>query len=179
MNRQAVVETFGSQRVEWFPTEPSTDGTISYRVWVDPMYDQDCFTRRVVDTLSDERSWPGLRLAGRNETPQFWVTLVAPGAACGSAKMMMASCAFSATSTVRINALRWVRGYGHLTHSDEQVMLLNHEVGHVLGFGHSNCSVMGHTPWIPAAGWPKWETGWDNCDPIVWPSEAERRLVAP
>jgi hypothetical protein len=174
MDRQARVETFGSHRVEWFPVEPSTDGTTSYRVWVDPMYDHDCFEQRVVETLSDDRSWPNLRLADENEAPQFWVTLVAPGAACGSAKMMMASCAFTTDRIIRMNALRWVRGYGHYSLEEEQSMVLNHEVGHILGFGHSDCSLMGTPKWVSGAGWPKWDTEWDNCDPSVWPSETER-----
>jgi len=175
MNRQAIVETFGSQRAD-LSTEPSTDGSTSYRVWVDPMYDHDCFERRVVETLSDARSWPNLRQASGIEVPQFWVTLVAPGATCAKPELMSASCAYGTgdgTGIVRLNSLRWLRGHGYLTPTLEQSRTINHEVGHILGHDHVDCTVMGWTPWRSESGWwPKWDVEHDTCDPVVWPAGA-------
>jgi hypothetical protein len=160
MNRAAIVETFGSHRVEWFPIEPSTDGTTSYRVWVDPMYDHTCFEQRVAETLSDERSWPNLRLAGENEVPQFWVTLVAPGATCAHAEIINLSCANSNNQVIRINSLRWMRGSGRLPLNDDRNHIVNHEVGHILGHGHEGCgSVMAPFYQVP-----------EECSLEAWPT---------
>lgn len=167
-------EVFGQGNPD-LPVTPTTSIDVSYGVWVEPGYDLGCFESKVDEVLLDDRSWPHLRPAGLGETPQFWVTLVPTGAACGSWKSSQASCAFNngdGTGEVRINYLRWTRGYGSVL-PDARTMLLNHEVGHIYGIDHYDCSVMSHPEWVSEAGWPKWDTG-STCDPVEWPTVSER-----
>jgi hypothetical protein len=55
------------------------------------------------------------------------------------------SCDSAATDRVMINAYRWAQGsttYGNKIHLYRQ-MLINHEVGHRLGFNHVTCTKNG------------------------------------
>lgn len=173
-----MVYVFGSERPA-LPTEPRTDGPITYDVWVDPIYDESCFEDHVDETLSDPRSWPGVRKVLPGETPQYWITLTAPAGACGTRGNPRASCTrneTAGTGIITINAMRWSRGYGDLSHDRTQI--INHEVGHILRAGHANCSVMGAPRWTPAAGYPKYETQWTECTKVPsWPTESERISV--
>jgi hypothetical protein len=154
------------------PAEPGE--TISFKVWADRIYDRECFESFVEATLSDPRSWPGIRPAEPGETPQFWVTLTAPAGACATFKNPRQTCTWNngdGTGFITVNALRWSRGYG-FGDSDRR-QLINHEVGHILSVGHSNCSVMGAPRWTPAAGYPRYESEYDGCARIpAWPHGA-------
>jgi hypothetical protein len=159
---------FGSVPDLPLATTPSKDGTVSYAVLVDPMFDHDCFERLVDSVLSDDRSWPGMRPAEPLEIPQVWIRLMPPALACGGVELFAHHCAVTRSQEgqgeTRINYTRWHRSYDETTVKDSQTLIINHEVGHVLGFGHRQCSVMGG----PGFG------EWADCPLIVWPSEAER-----
>lgn len=168
----------GTQRPD-LPVTPTEPGEpVTYKVWADPVYDPYCFEETVDRTLSDPRSWPNIVKAAPDETPQFWVTLVAPAAACGTSRNPRASCTWNngdGTGIITINAMRWSRGYGDGDKGRTTVLV--HEVGHILQVGHSSCSVMGAPRWTPAAGYPRYHNEWTHCTKIpAWPHEGLREL---
>lgn len=171
---------FGTERPE-LPVRPVTEtgDELTYGVWADPVYDGACFEAFVDALMADPRAWPGIRKADTGEIPQLWVTLAAPAAACGSYENPRASCAWNnrdGTGIVTVNAMRWSRGYGYDLASD-RITVVNHEVGHLLGFGHYECSLMATSPWQPGAGFPSFESEWDDCGRVpAWPSEEEQEI---
>lgn len=118
--------------------------------------DGELFAQAVQKTLNDERSWAhgGGRTFERVSSGRtdFVITLASPGTtAVWCAKSGLdttednVSCDSAATERVMINAYRWAQGaktYGDAIHAYRQ-MLINHEIGHRLGFDHVLCSVNG------------------------------------
>lgn len=158
------------------PTEPSEDGVLSYRVYVDPLYESyaPCFDEIVEGVLSDSRSWGNMRRAGPTESPQVWIILAPPGIArCGPDSWPYGSCARhgDGRGQIYINTGRWMVGWQPLASiKDSRVKLINHEVGHILGFGHMDCTVMGYYPIHPdVEGGHTEDVGWDTCPPPPWP----------
>ncbi|MDC2958360.1 DUF3152 domain-containing protein [Streptomyces gilvifuscus] len=114
------------------------------------------FAEAVQKTLNDDRSWAhdGARTFERVDSgkPDFVITLASPGTtATWCAKSGLdttednVSCDSASTDRVMINAYRWAQGsktYGDRIHAYRQ-MLINHEVGHRLGYGHVTCSKNG------------------------------------
>ena len=52
-------------------------------------------------------------------------------------------------------------------------MVVNHETGHWLGFGHSNCS----SPGAAAAVMQQQSMGMQGCTPNPWPLAGERSVL--
>ncbi len=114
--------------------------------------DAELFAQAVQKTLNDDRSWAhkGGRTFERISSgrPDFVITLASPGTtATWCAKSGLdttidnVSCDSAATDRVMINAYRWARGsktYSDQIHTYRQ-MLINHEVGHRLGYDHVTC----------------------------------------
>lgn len=131
-----------------FPTT-SRAGDLTYKITVDPLYDDyaQCFAAEVRSILNDDRSWGGVREAEIGETPNAWIILAPPGAACGLPDWIGRSCAAGANGRgeIRINSLHWFRGPGwymdkpDIGLADDRRHLVNHEVGHMLGHRHSQC----------------------------------------
>jgi hypothetical protein len=110
------------------------------------------FAEAVQKTLNDQRSWAhnGARTFERiySGKPDFVITLASPGTTadwCAKSGLDTTednvSCDSAATERVMINAYRWAQGsetYGDKIHAYRQ-MLINHEVGHRLGYGHVTC----------------------------------------
>ncbi|MFP3988089.1 DUF3152 domain-containing protein [Streptomyces sp. E11-3] len=115
--------------------------------------DGELFAEAVQKTLNDDRSWShgGGRTFERISSgqPDFVITLASPGTTgvwCAKSGLdttqQNVSCDSAATERIMINGYRWAQGaktYGDEIHAYRQ-MLINHEVGHRLGFGHVNCS---------------------------------------
>ncbi|MEU7447187.1 DUF3152 domain-containing protein [Streptomyces diastaticus] len=115
--------------------------------------DAELFAEAVRKTLNDDRSWAhdGARTFERISTgrPDFVITLASPGTTaewCAKSGLDTTvdnvSCDSASTDRVMINAYRWAQGaetYGDAMHAYRQ-MLINHEIGHRLGFNHVNCS---------------------------------------
>ncbi|OON81282.1 DUF3152 domain-containing protein [Streptomyces tsukubensis] len=128
---------------------------LRYRVDVEKglHLDGGLFTEAVQKTLNDKRSWAhdNARSFERISSgkPDFVITLASPGTtAVWCAKSGLdttednVSCDSAATERVMINAYRWAEGsktYGDAIHPYRQ-MLINHEVGHRLGYNHVTCS---------------------------------------
>ncbi|MEW1773946.1 DUF3152 domain-containing protein [Streptomyces sp. NPDC086777] len=133
---------------------PGTGRKYTYRVDVEQGLGLDgkLFAEAVQKTLNDERSWAhdGARTFARVSTgkPDFVITLASPGTTakwCAKSGLDTTednvSCDSASTERVMINAYRWAQGsktYGDEIHAYRQ-MLINHEVGHRLGYGHVTC----------------------------------------
>lgn len=169
-DREAMTLIFGFGRPTP-STAPSVDGTTSYRVVADPTFDQGCFRDTVNAVLLDPRSWPGMRPAGPGEVPQVWVVLTRPADSCGGSNTFSYHCSWKTgpgQGIVTVNYQRWHRPINKTLDPFElHAFVINHEVGHLLGLDHQQCSVMGG----PGYG------EWAECGIVVWPSETERQLV--
>ncbi|MER6786537.1 DUF3152 domain-containing protein, partial [Streptomyces sp. NPDC000658] len=147
----------GSGRFDAVPgvaKAPGKGRKYTYRVDVEQGLGLDgaLFADAVQQTLNDDRSWAhgGARTFERIHSgkPDFVITLASPGTtAVWCAKSGLdttednVSCDSAATERVMINAYRWAQGsktFGDEMYAYRQ-MLINHEVGHRLGFGHVTC----------------------------------------
>ncbi|MEW1829193.1 DUF3152 domain-containing protein [Streptomyces sp. NPDC088196] len=133
---------------------PGKGRKYTYRVDVEQGLGLDgtLFAQAVQKTLNDKRSWAhnGARTFERiySGKPDFVITLASPGTtATWCAKSGLdttednVSCDSAATERVMINAYRWAQGsstYGDKMYAYRE-MLINHEVGHRLGYGHVTC----------------------------------------
>ncbi|MEU2741623.1 DUF3152 domain-containing protein [Streptomyces sp. NPDC007095] len=140
--------------VPGFDKAPGKGQKYTYRVDVERGLGLDAtlFAQAVQKTLNDKRSWAhnGARTFERIYTgkPDFVITLASPGTTaewCAKSGLDTTednvSCDSASTERVMINAYRWAQGsktYGDAIHPYRQ-MLINHEVGHRLGYGHVTC----------------------------------------
>ncbi|WP_202459370.1 DUF3152 domain-containing protein, partial [Streptomyces sp. SID335] len=149
-----------------FDKAPGKGQKFRYRVDVEKGLGLDgkLFAQAVQKTLNDDRSWAhaGARTFERISSgrPDFVVTLASPGTTgvwCAKSGLDTTqdnvSCDSAATDRVMINAYRWAQGaptygdevkkkFGNAIHPYRQ-MLINHEVGHRLGFNHTDCTKSG------------------------------------
>ncbi|UED84322.1 DUF3152 domain-containing protein [Streptomyces profundus] len=134
--------------------DPDARTLLRYRVDVEEGLgiDAEFFAEVVHRTLSDERSWGNAGERGFARVSEgdydFVVTLASPGTTadwCARSGLDTTednvSCNSSSTERVMINAWRFAQGsetYGDEI-ADYRRMLVNHEVGHRLGYGHAVC----------------------------------------
>ncbi|WP_398683217.1 DUF3152 domain-containing protein [Streptomyces akebiae] len=146
------------EAVRGFAKAPGAGQKYRYRVDVEQGLglDAELFADAVQKTLNDERSWShgGGRTFERisSGTPDFVITLASPGTTafwCDKSGLDTTvdnvSCDSAATERVMINAYRWAQGsktYGDQIHAYRQ-MLINHEIGHRLGYSHVTCDKSG------------------------------------
>ncbi|MGY1497742.1 DUF3152 domain-containing protein [Streptomyces sp. QTS52] len=140
--------------IRGFAKAPGAGRKYTYRVDVEQGLGLDggLFAQAVQKTLNDKRSWAhnGGRTFERISSgkPDFVITLASPGTTafwCAKSGLDTTednvSCDSAATDRVMINAYRWAQGsktYGDKIYAYRQ-MLINHEVGHRLGYGHVTC----------------------------------------
>ncbi|MFJ9178199.1 DUF3152 domain-containing protein [Streptomyces sp. NPDC102360] len=143
-----------------FDKAPGSGQKFRYRVDVEKGLglDGSLFSQAVQKTLNDKRSWAhdGARTFERVSSgkPDFVITLASPGTTadwCAKSGLDTTednvSCDSAATDRVMINAYRWAQGsktyddvLGDTAIHPYRQMLINHEVGHRLGFNHVSCS---------------------------------------
>nr|WP_239762509.1 DUF3152 domain-containing protein [Streptomyces sp. CL12-4] len=147
----------GSGKFEAIPgidKAPGTGQKYTYRVDVEQGLglDGELFAQAVQKTLNDNRSWAhnGARTFERIHSgqPDFVITLASPGTTadwCAKSGLDTTednvSCDSAATDRVMINAYRWAQGaepFGDQIYAYRQ-MLINHEVGHRIGYNHVSC----------------------------------------
>ncbi|MEV7346196.1 DUF3152 domain-containing protein [Streptomyces sp. NPDC093544] len=133
---------------------PGKGQKFTYRVDVEQGLGLDAtlFAQAVQKTLNDDRSWAhnGSRTFERISSgePDFVITLASPGTTAEWCAMSgldttedNVSCDSASTERVMINAYRWAQGsetYGDQMQAYRQ-MLINHEIGHRLGYSHVTC----------------------------------------
>jgi len=119
--------------------------------------DAGLFAEAVQKTLNDDRSWAHNgamtfeRISSGN--PDFVITLASPGTTgewCAKSGLDTTidnvSCDSASTDRVMINAYRWAQGsatFGPKKLLAYRQMLINHEVGHRLGYNHVSCRTPG------------------------------------
>lgn len=137
---------------------PGKGDKVTYRVDVEQGLglDGELFAEAVHRTLNDDRSWAhnGARTFERIHSGRadFVITLASPATTadwCAKSGLDTTednvSCDSAATERVMINAYRWAQGsetYGEEIHAYRQ-MLINHEIGHRLGYNHVTCDKNG------------------------------------
>jgi hypothetical protein len=166
------------------PADPSATTVVRYRVDVEEGIglDPEFFAEAVHRTLNDPRSWgeDGTRSFTRVSAGEYdWViTLASPGTTaewCEKSFLDVrednVSCNSSSTERVMINAWRWA--HGSQTYGDDirgyREMLINHEVGHRLGFGHALCPGEGALAPVMMQQTKYLTTDGITCEPNPWP----------
>jgi hypothetical protein len=163
---------------------PGKGQKITYRVDVEQGLglDGELFAAAVQRTLNDDRSWAhnGARTFERIHSGRadFVITLASPGTTadwCAKSGLDTTvdnvSCDSAATERVMINAYRWAQGaetYGDEIHAYRQ-MLINHEVGHRLGYGHVTCDKDGDLAPVMQQQTKFLEHDGIECRPNPWP----------
>nr|WP_279577809.1 DUF3152 domain-containing protein [Streptomyces sp. YIM 98790] len=170
-------------------TDPAADpdaGTLlRYRVDVEEGLgvDPEIFAEAVHRTLSDPRSWGnnGERGFARVSSGDydFVITLASPGTTadwCAKAGLDTTvdnvSCNASTTERVMINAWRWAQGaqtYGPERIREYRHMLINHEVGHRIGYGHEICPAEGALAPVMMQQTKFLTINGVTCEPNAWP----------
>ncbi|MER7493259.1 DUF3152 domain-containing protein [Streptomyces pharetrae] len=166
---------------------PGTGQKYTYRVDVEQglRLDGELFAQAVQRTLNDDRSWAhnGGRTFERiySGEPDFVITLASPGTTadwCAKSGLDTTvdnvSCDSAATERVMINAYRWAQGsetYGNEIHAYRQ-MLINHEVGHRLGYSHVTCDKDGDLAPVMQQQTKFLEHDGIRCEPNPWPYPA-------
>ncbi len=164
--------------------DPDAATVVRYRVDVEQGLgvDAEFFADAVHRTLNDERSWgnDGERSFARVSAGDydFVVTLASPGTTAEWCDMSgldvrvdNVSCNSSYTERVMINAWRWAQGSE--TYGDDiggyRQMLVNHEVGHRLGYGHALCPADGAVAPVMMQQTKFLTTEGLTCEPNPWP----------
>ncbi|MFF5154889.1 DUF3152 domain-containing protein [Streptomyces sp. NPDC000348] len=163
---------------------PGKGEKVTYRVDVEQGLglDGELFAEAVQRTLNDNRSWAhnGARTFERVYSGEvdFVITLAGPDTTadwCAKSGLDTTvdnvSCDSAATERVMINADRWAQGadtYGDEIHSYRQ-MLINHEVGHRLGFNHVTCDKDGDLAPVMQQQTKFLDHDGISCRPNAWP----------
>ncbi|MFI1417119.1 DUF3152 domain-containing protein [Streptomyces sp. NPDC020731] len=163
---------------------PGKGEKVTYRVDVEQGLglDGELFAEAVQKTLNDNRSWAhnGARTFERVHSGEvdFVITLAGPdttAAWCAKSGLDTTvdnvSCDSAATERVMINADRWAQGadtYGDKIHAYRQ-MLINHEIGHRLGFNHVTCDKDGDLAPVMQQQTKFLDHGGISCRPNAWP----------
>ncbi|MEW2394722.1 DUF3152 domain-containing protein [Streptomyces sp. NPDC046862] len=172
------------QAVMGFDKAPGTGQKYRYRVDVEEGLglDAELFAKAVQKTLNDDRSWAhnGGRTFERISSgkPDFVITLASPGTTadwCAKSGLDTTvdnvSCDSAATDRVMINAYRWAQGsktYGDKMYAYRQ-MLINHEVGHRLGYNHVTCDKDGELAPVMQQQTKFLDHNGIHCRPNPWP----------
>ncbi|OSP43738.1 hypothetical protein B7767_08560 [Streptomyces sp. 13-12-16] len=163
---------------------PGKGQKFTYRVDVEQGLglDGELFAEAVQKTLNDNRSWAhnGARTFERVHSGEvdFVITLASPDTTaewCAKSGLDTTvdnvSCDSAATERVMINADRWAQGadtYGDEIHAYRQ-MLINHEIGHRLGFNHVTCDKDGDLAPVMQQQTKFLDHDGISCRPNAWP----------
>ncbi len=134
--------------------------------------------RQVMSVLNDPRGWLGhkgqsFELVANPAQAEFTISLASPGTAqkmCPLDVKMTWSC--RAGKNVILNTDRWL--YMTPTFNDltaYRAYMVNHEVGHYIGFGHLGCAAKGQ----PAPVMMQQSKALDGCTANPWPTASEKK----
>lgn len=160
---------------------PDPDAATVHTVGIEVEQNLDVDTERfgefVLNTLNDERGWPAeldvsFARAGADADADLMVLLATPATVDELCDPLPTageySCATLADGAV-LNALRWTEGAETFAEAgasltDYRRYLVNHEVGHLLGYGHVSCPGEGE----PAPVMVQQSISLDGCEPNGW-----------
>ncbi len=135
------------------------------------------FASKAASTLADSRSWAGSGRVSFSEVKSgctFTLWLSAANLVPSFSSGCSASWSCRAGSNVIINADRWNGGTtawngagGNI--NDYRSMVINHEVGHFIGFGHASCGGAGQ----PAPVMQQQSISLQGCKFSPWPTASE------
>lgn len=157
-------------------TRQSAEAALTYTVEVERElgFDLTAVATKVDRVLADPRGWAAaghsLRRAAHGD---FRVLLATPETADDLCAPLDTGGRLSCRNgpNVVINAWRWANGtpdyQGHL--AAYRTYVINHEVGHALGYGHTACPESG----APAPVMQQQTKGLDGCRRNVWPATAD------
>lgn len=139
----------------------------------------DDVARQVGDILVDDRGWSlggSLRFVEVEDDAELSVVLAEPAVIDAAAEGCSAEFSCRLGSQVLLNDDRWLRATPEWLASGGTVAayrayVVNHEVGHFLGFGHFECEEAGQ----PAPVMKQQSKGPGECEPNGWPVELERQ----
>jgi hypothetical protein len=163
--------------------EDRVEHTITYEVERrgDVRADLEAFARRVDATLNDPRGWSlggSVRFERVDEGGEFVLLLAAPDAVAQAHAECSARYSCRVGDEVLINDRNWRLGTpawfeagGSLWHYRQYVV--NHEVGHHLGFDHLPCANRGEAAPVML----QQSKALRGCQPAAWPGDTERRQL--
>lgn len=131
------------------------------------------FKKQIHDILTDKRSWK-VKFIQDDINYDFQIIL-SPATKIGRiCKFKGLSCTDMLTNIIYINNYRWTKGSkaSKLSLKDYRIYLINHEVGHVLGFGHLE-PIKGKK--VPVMN--QQTLGLKGGLPWMWPTKKEHRML--
>lgn len=172
----ATVPSSGSGTFEVAPGAGERVGSagrlVDYRVEVEEGlgFDVAGFAEAVDATLADQRGWTGGGAFSfrRSDDAALRVVLASPATTDVLCAPLQTRGEVSCRNgnDVVINALRWTDGAASYDDLDDyRDYVVNHEVGHALGFGHESCPAPGR----PAPIMLQQTLGLQGCEANPWP----------
>lgn len=155
----------------------SGSGTITYSVAVEEGIGIDpvCLVMVVSSILEDERGWeqdPEIDFQLVTSGADFRVALASPSTVDRRCAPLRTNGVYSCFNGIHsmINLTRWLNGADTVaTISEYREMVINHEVGHALGYGHVGCPGPGRLAPIMM----QQTIRLDGCEPNAWPLPSE------
>ncbi|MBK8239408.1 MAG: DUF3152 domain-containing protein [Deltaproteobacteria bacterium] len=180
--RHAPVELEETEFLQLSARDEAQDSAVRVRVLVEPRYAElaDAFADTVAATLADADGWPaaGLSFAVVETDWDITVVLAQPKTTDALCAPLRTGGTFSCGRKGRavINARRWLHGAaGYRGKLDEyRTYVINHEVGHLLGFDHRPCKAKRR----PAPVMSQQTKGLGGCVASARPSAAEIAALA-
>lgn len=165
--------------VPGFGVPSSSDPVRPYQVAVEDGLgaDPECFAAMVESILGDSRSWGGRSGFAvqrvDDESADFVVALASPATTDSYCAPLRTNGIFScwADGRAMVNVWRWEVGIAEYAEqmNEYRIYVINHEVGHALGYDHVECPAAGE----PAPVMMQQTKGLDGCSVNGWPLPGE------
>lgn len=174
----ATISALESERNSQFVVSPDSSPKLSYCTNVRGVEQSklEQFTKRTASILADARGWNanGQVAFVYEQNCDFTIWLTSPENMASFGAICDAYYSCRVGDNVVINYDRWIGGTDPWNAAgnsiaDYEVMVVNHEVGHRLGFGHSACPGAGQ----PAPVMQQQSVDLAGCKFSPWPSSSE------